>query len=141
MKSLLALVLLTASAWSQTLYGTLVGNITDSSQASVPGAAVKIVNTGTRQEYAANANAAGAYVVNSIPAGAYDITITHTGFQTYAQQGVVINASATVRIDAALQVGAITETVKVTSSTVALQTDSADVRSAWERSSDSRRPR
>ena len=124
----LAVLLVAASLPAQVLFGTLVGNVTDSSQAAVVGASVKIVNTGTRQEWTAVANAAGAYTINTIPTGTYDVTISHAGFQTFTQQAVTVNSNSTVRVDVALQIGAVSETVKVTSSAVALQTDSADVR-------------
>jgi hypothetical protein len=113
---------------AQLIYGTLVGVVTDSSEATVPGAAAKIVHTGTRQEWAAVANEAGTFTLTSIPAGTYDITVTSQGFQTMTRQGVVVTANNTVRVEIALTVGAVTETIRVASSAATLQTENSDVR-------------
>jgi hypothetical protein len=43
----LSLVLLAVSATGQTLYGSLTGNVTDSTGAAIPNAKVEAVNNGT----------------------------------------------------------------------------------------------
>lgn len=86
---LFSLILITALfvspkiSHAQVLYATIVGNVTDPSNAPIPGAAVKIVNTGTRQEWSMQANDAGVYSISTVPAGQYDITVMVTGFQTH----------------------------------------------------------
>ncbi len=71
-----------SSAPAQVLYGTIVGGVTDSSRAAVPGAAVKAVNKGTGQEFSTTTGDGGSYVITTVPAGAYDVTISSTGFQS-----------------------------------------------------------
>ncbi|MFN7919804.1 MAG: TonB-dependent receptor [Bryobacteraceae bacterium] len=128
-RKLLSSLFCTAGACAaQVIYGSLVGNVTDASQAAVPGATIKAVNTGTRQELTTTASAAGVFVISTVPAGTYDVTVSHTGFQGFTQQGVTVNAGATVRVDATLAVGAVSESIKVAATAETLQTDSADVR-------------
>ena len=43
----------------QALFGTLVGNVTDNTQGAIPGASVRIVNTGTGREWDLSTNEVG----------------------------------------------------------------------------------
>jgi hypothetical protein len=113
---------------AQVLYGTIVGNVTDASHAAVPGAAVKIVNKGTSQEWNITANEVGVFSISTVPPGAYDVSISSQGFQTVTREGVIAAANNVVRVDVTLAVGAITETIRVQAEAATLQTDSADVR-------------
>lgn len=112
----------------QALSGALVGNVTDSTGASVPGATVTAINTGTGAESKVNANEEGLYSIASLPPGAYELVITAPGFQTLRLRGITANANATVRADARLQLGQVSETVEVRADASVLQTDSAVVR-------------
>ncbi len=124
-----ALVLsIVPSLSAQVLYGTLVGTVTDSSEAAVPGATVKLIHTGTGQEWTLTTNETGTFTSVSIPAGVYDVTITNQGFQTITERGVQVTANSTVRVAIALKLGSVSETVQVAASATALKTDSSDVR-------------
>ena len=112
---------------AQVLYGTLVGNVTDSSGAVVAGAAVRAVNRGTGLVSQATTTDTGFYTFQNLPAGTYDLTVTHTGFATNTQQGITLNVNTVQRHNVELQVGQVAETVTVEASAVALQTDRADV--------------
>ncbi len=116
------------SAEAQVLYGSLVGNVTDPSRAAVPNAAVKIVNQGTAQEWQVTTNEAGLYSASTLPAGTYNVTVTAKGFQPITQEGVAVAANNVVRVDVGLNVGVVTEILKVSAGAAVLQTDSADVR-------------
>jgi len=58
-------------AAAQTLYGSLVGNVTDETGLAVPGATVKITHAETSQTREGTTNAAGGYYVSNIPTGTY----------------------------------------------------------------------
>src|SRR5262245_54932000 len=126
--AVLAAGAITSTADAQVLYGSLVGNITDPSHGAIPNAAVKIVNKGTAQEWSLTTNEIGAFSISTIPPGAYDVTISASGFQNAVREGVIVAANNVVRVDVALSVGAITETVRVRADVAVLQTDTADVR-------------
>jgi hypothetical protein len=125
---LAGLILGAPAVEAQVLYGTIVGNVTDASHAAVPGAAVKIVNKGTSQEWNITANEVGVFSISTVPPGSYDVSISSQGFQTVTREGVIAAANNVVRVDVTLAVGAITETVRVQAEAATLQTDSADVR-------------
>jgi hypothetical protein len=113
---------------AQALYGSLVGNVTDASSASVPGANVKITQIETNESRESATNGAGVFSFPSIPAGTYTVEVRKTGFQTALQRQIVVRSNSVVRADAALQVGTVSQNIEVTSAAAALQTDGADVR-------------
>jgi hypothetical protein len=123
------MVLPARRAEAQALYGSIVGTVTDTSDAAVPGAAVRIVHTETSQERDATTNDTGAYSFPTLPSGIYNVSVSKGGFQTFTRQSVALSIGNVVRVDARLQVGSMTETVTVRADTVALQTDRAEVRS------------
>ena len=73
-------------------------------------------------------NEVGGYGVPALSVGTYDVTISKEGFQTFVQTNVHLTINTVGRVDAKLQVGAITESVQVTANRAVLQTDRAEVR-------------
>ena len=54
----------------------------------------------------------------------YNMKVSAKGFQAYAQNGIVVNVSATARADVKLTVGAEAQTVTVEADALQVQTDS-----------------
>ena len=127
----LALIAIWSSkpAMSQVQYGSLVGNVTDASNAPVPEAPVKITHVETNQTRTGATNAEGVFNFPTIQAGTYEIVVSKPGFQTFVQRNVAVTINTVVRIDASLQIGSLTETVQVDAQAAVLQTDRAEVRS------------
>jgi len=114
---------------AQALYGSIVGTVTDASGAAILGATIKVTRTDTNQSREATTNESGGFSLATLPAGVYQVTISHEGFQTYTERGVEVSASNVVRVNAPLVVGAVTESVHVDAQAAMLQTESAEVRS------------
>jgi hypothetical protein len=112
---------------AQVLYGSLMGNVTDQSGASVAGAKVEALNIGTGVSTSGVTDERGAYLFNSLQAGIYKLTITAQTFKTLSQTNIKVEANASRRLDAQLEIGDVTAIVQVTATTEALQTDRADV--------------
>src|SRR5437868_14066511 len=91
------------SACSQTLYGSLVGNVTDPSGAAVPAAKVNAVNAETGFTRETIANERGAYSFSDLQAGRYNVSFSSGAFANSTQQGVLISNNAVVRVDVQLQ--------------------------------------
>ena len=106
---------------------TLVGNVTDSSGATIANAAVTVTNVDTNVATRGKTNEDGAYYVPFLNVGNYQLSIEAPGFKKYEQTGLLFNAGETPRIDVKLQVGAVSEEIKVTAQAALLQTDSAVV--------------
>src|SRR6186713_3014780 len=117
-----------ASALSaQTLYGTLLGNVTDDTGLAVPGATVKITHVETAQTREAPTNSTGSYNFPNIPTGTYQVDVTLTGFQSASSRNIIVRQNTSVRVDVRLAVGALQETVLVSGTAAVLQTESAAV--------------
>lgn len=123
------LTLMVRSAAGQVLYGSIVGNVTDASNAPVPDATVKITHRQTGQSHSGVSNYAGGYTFSDVPAGDYAVSIVKPGFQTFIARNITVQVNSVVRVDAALVVGSVSQSVLVSAETAALQTDRADVHS------------
>src|SRR5579871_809758 len=71
----------------QTLYGSLVGNITDPSGATVPEAKISVSNTDTGFTREVLSNDRGAYLIPDLQAGHYDVTVSSQSFAIFNQRG------------------------------------------------------
>jgi hypothetical protein len=115
-------------AHGQALNGSVVGNVTDSKEAVVGGAAVALINVDTGQTRQVVTNPVGSYDFPTVQPGTYQLGVMRDGFATYVQSGITVTADNVTRVDVALRLGAVNETVQVTASTAVLQTDSGEVR-------------
>ena len=120
------LSLLGCSAWAQTTgTGTLVGNVTDGSGAAIAVAAVSVVSLDTAFVSKAVTTAEGSYYVPYLSPGFYRLTIEAVGFKRYVQDRLQIRTGEIPRIDVTMEVGAVTESVKVEGSAPLLETETA----------------
>ena len=117
------------SAHAQVLYGSLVGNVTDSTGGALPGATVTIEQSETQFKREAVTDSGGGYNFNAVPSGTYTITVTMTGFRPITRRNVPVSLNSVARVDAKLEVGQMTESVQVSAESPILQTDRAEVRS------------
>jgi hypothetical protein len=123
----LALLLLATPARTQVLYGTIVGTVKDAQGGAVPGATVTIVNKDNNLTKDTVTNTEGAYSIINVPAGTYQVKVSLQGFREGVKSDVPVTIGQISRIDMALEVGTVTETVTVASEAQLLQTDKADV--------------
>jgi hypothetical protein len=105
--------------------GSLQGTVSDSSGATVAGAAVTAINTGTNAAITQQTTSAGFYSMAALPPGRYTITVTAQGFQKLTQQNITIDALAVATVDLSLTVGSATETVTVTEAPPQIETSNA----------------
>ena len=121
-------LLLVPTARAQVLYGSLVGNVTDSNGAAIADAKLEIKNVATGIVTSATTDDRGAYSVNDLQVGLYKVSISRASFKTTVKEDVRIEANKTYRFDAQLEIGGVEETVLVaTTQDVTLQTDRADL--------------
>jgi outer membrane receptor protein involved in Fe transport len=134
-KSLYAVagLLMTASiAVAQVDRATLTGVVRDPQNAVVPSAAVKLTNVATGVEATTNATADGTYLIVNLAPGEYVVEVSATGFQSSAQT-IRLETGQRARLDLALIVGGVGETVRVEGVTPLLDTQSAIVGSVVSR--------
>jgi len=114
-------------AYSQTLYGSIVGNVTDVSRQTVPNATVVATNTQTGMSTTVSSNSAGDYEIRNLAPGIYRVQISAPGFATVAVAGLDVRANIIARADQHLSVAAVDQTIQVDASSTVLQTDSATI--------------
>jgi hypothetical protein len=119
--------LLVLPAWSQTLYGSIVGTVLDATGAVVPNAQVSATNVSTNQVIETTTDQSGRYQFLNVQPGTYDIKVTAQGFRTLSQSGIDVAANIVARSDIRLEVGQVSEQVTVAASAVLLQTEKSDV--------------
>jgi hypothetical protein len=119
--------LLPPPSHAQAVYGSIIGTVTDPQGAGVAGAKVTITSVakGTAEETTTNED--GNYTVTHLIPDAYTVRIEAQGFKLYSVTRVDVSADAAARVDAALQVGSVTQSVEVTSEVPQLKTDRSDV--------------
>jgi hypothetical protein len=114
-------------ASAQVLYGSIVGNVTDSQGAAVPGATVTVTNKETNFTRDVVTNDEGQYSVVNVLPGRYDVKVSLQGFREVVRASVPVVIGQLSRVDATLEVGSLSETVTVQSEAELLQTDTAEV--------------
>lgn len=114
---------------AQVLYGSIVGNVVDSSGGALPGATVTITHLGTKATRETVTDNNGRYQFPTVQPGAYSVVVRMSGFQTFTRNEVPVTLNTVARVDIALKVGALQENVTVSAETPVLQTDRAEVRS------------
>src|SRR5215813_14257197 len=112
---------------AQAVYGSVLGTVTDQQGAAVAGAKVTVtsVSKGTVEETTTNAD--GNYTVSHLIPDVYNVRIEATGFKAYEVKAIQVSADTGSKVDAKLDVGAITQSIEVTGEIPQLKTDRADV--------------
>jgi Carboxypeptidase regulatory-like domain len=119
-------MLVAGSLQGQTL-GTVTGEVRDASGSAVSGASIRVRNIATNGLRVAVTNDAGAYTIPALIPGMYEVKAEKSGFKVATRTNVELQVQQTARVDFALEVGQVTETVEVTSEMPLLTTENATV--------------
>ncbi len=119
-------VLCAAVSRAQVTFASLTGLVTDPGGAVIPGAEVKLTNTDTGEERTAATGETGRFTMSQLKAGSYELTVETEGFKRFVQAGIRLQGAQDAEINAALELGAVTETVEVAAQAVMLDTQSAN---------------
>ena len=102
----------------------LTGIVTDQTGAVVPDAKIVLTDPATGFSKTTTSGATGLYDISGLNPANYNMKVTAKGFESFAQNGIVVNVSSTARADIKLTVGAEAETVTVEADALAVQADS-----------------
>jgi len=124
----LALIVLVTPVFGQESSGSISGVVQDSQGAVVPNAKVTLLNQAqgvvAREQ---QTSGEGTFFFTPVIPGTYSVTVEVTGFKKYVKSDITLDAQERIGLPpVALEVGAIGETIRVESSTLALQTVSAE---------------
>jgi len=120
----------TTSTYAQSASsGGITGEVSDPQGASVAGADVKLIDTSTKSSQSTVTNDSGRYNFPVVNPGLYDLVVSKSGFKTAQFNGRKVSIGAVLTLNVSLEVGALTETVVVTSANAGteLQTVNATV--------------
>ncbi|MCX6632155.1 MAG: carboxypeptidase-like regulatory domain-containing protein [Candidatus Solibacter sp.] len=129
MRNKLCLVALTMGCLpllSQTL-GEITGQVTDASGALIAGAKVAITNVNTNAARSAVTTDSGVYAFPSLQPGMYNVRVEKPGFKSAASNQVEVQVQQTVRLDIALTLGQISESIEVVGTAAQLQSENSTV--------------
>jgi hypothetical protein len=99
----------------------LTGDVTDTSGAVIPGAAISIESVDTGIRHDTTTGASGAYDVAELQPGHYSVHIEKDGFAALQQTGITLLVDTTTRLDFSLSVGRTSNTVTVSADASMLQ--------------------
>jgi hypothetical protein len=115
--AVLALMLaIPLAAVAQVTTATIVGTVSDPSGSAVPGAQVTARNVENGLTRTVTSSDTGAYRIDFLPVGKYDIEVTYSGFKKTLLSGIVLQINDTSRVDVSLDVGQVNETVTISDS-------------------------
>ncbi len=114
-------------AWGQIGTATISGRVTDPSGAVVPNVTVTVINTVNNFQFTAATNTDGLYRVQSLQPGPYRVTFESAGFKRLVRDNIVLRVDDTLPVDAALEVGAVAESVEVSAQSQLLETETSSL--------------
>ena len=118
---LLVLLFAALALSGQDYRAKIQGIVTDSSDASVPGAKVTIRNVNTGITAARDSGANGAYLFDNVEPGNYVVSAEFQGFSRLVREGILVQTRADMTVNFQLKPGAVVETMTVSAQAVSLQ--------------------
>ncbi|HYL78269.1 MAG TPA: TonB-dependent receptor [Bryobacteraceae bacterium] len=128
----LLVCLLASVAAAQDSHGSIVGQVTDSTQAVIPGASVRATRNATNQSVETRTDQTGYFAIAFLPAGSYTVEVTASGFKTLTKDNVALLTDDTLSLPLVLEIGKVSEHVSVSADSEKLQTSTASRSYRWD---------
>src|SRR6266478_4166 len=112
---------------AQVTTASLRGTVMDDQGAAVADATVTITNIGTAYSRTMRSGSDGSYSFQDLPLGTYRIHAEHAGFKAATQTGIELHVADSLVINITLRVGAVSETITVEASPVAVETTNGEL--------------
>ena len=125
----LGALLFGSGLYSQSTFGVVVGEVRDGSGAIVRNARVRLTNTAENATREGVSNDSGTFEFQNVKAGPYSVSVSAPGFRTFNTTELQLVARQTLRVDATLQVGDVTQVVEITSTAGVIATDNPAIAS------------
>ena len=100
---------------AQSTNATLVGVVADQSKALIAEARVAATSVNTGIEYDASTDPSGTYNLPNLPPGSYQLKVEKSGFKTLIRPDVTLNVQDVVSLNFVMQIGSMSETIRVVS--------------------------
>lgn len=122
-----ALGSLTLVAVGQTSKGILAGTVRDTSGAALPNAKVTVVSEETGESRTLQASGIGAYRVEAINPGLYEVKVDASGFAAADVRDIRVNPSVVTSYDPVLGIGSTTASVTVEANSNGVNTENGQL--------------
>ena len=126
----LCLLLSASGVLAQSNRGTITGTVTDAGGGVVPGANVIAEDPQTGTKYETVTTTTGNYTIVQVPVGTYNLSVELSGFGKFRQEGIRVFTAQTARVDAKLEIGNLSEEVRVVADASMLKTENAEISSS-----------
>ncbi|MBI1760787.1 MAG: TonB-dependent receptor [Acidobacteria bacterium] len=127
LRSLVFLVACSFAAFAQVSSGTITGTVRDANDAVIAGAKVKVTQTATSVSRETVSDERGQFLAPNLRPGEYSITVTATGFQGRTFTGIILAVDQTLNLSAALQPGAVEQSIEVTAAAPLLDSSTSSL--------------
>ena len=114
-------------AWTQAVTSTLLGTVTDPSNASVPNATVTATEVSTGVSRRTVTNTEGIYTIPYLSPGTYRLEVEGSGFKKVVRENLDLRATISTRVDVPLEPGQVSEVIEIRAESPLLQTDRSEV--------------
>src|SRR5215467_6204664 len=108
--------------FAQSERANLTGTVSDPSGAPIGNATVSVIHLGTNTTATVKTTPGGDYNVSNLSPGRYRVEMSAVGFKRFVREDVTLTAAGTLRLDAELSLGQVTETVQVSAAVTQIQT-------------------
>jgi len=108
-------------------YATINGTVTDPDGGVVSGATVTVLDNDTGAKRQLVTNSSGIYSAPYLQVGHYSVTVSHPGFKTTTQSGIILTPDQVAAVNITLAVGQVIETVTVTAGLQMVETQSTSL--------------
>jgi len=115
----------TSASHGQEVRATVSGVVTDPSGSPIAGATITITNVATNAKMVTTSSESGNYATPYLAPAKYELTVERSGFKKFIDQNIILAAMDKARIDVQLQLGALSDSVTVSSTGQVLETESA----------------
>lgn len=123
----LTLALWAIGARAQVDTGTILGSVTDSTGAVIPGATVTIISQESSATLTAKTKGDGRFEFTPLHIGTYNVVVEATSFKRATTENIHLDIQQQALINVTLQPGSATENVEVTEAPELMQTQSSSV--------------
>jgi hypothetical protein len=112
---LVCLAIGAGSAFAQSTTGEIIGRVTDSSDAVLPGVTVTLTGASLLQPQVTTTSENGTFRFSSVPIGGYNLKFEMSGFSNVLRENIRIASGFTAQVNVALAVSTVEETITVSS--------------------------
>ena len=123
----LALSAVSAVGQSQSINGTIRGQITDAAGASIPNVTVTVKNTDNGFVRELTTDSEGRYIAANLPIGTYAVSAKSASFAPLTQNGIHVGAGTDSTVDEVLKTGSVATEITVTSEAPIIESTRVDL--------------